>query len=55
MVLTATAAPETQTTICQSLGVTNPERILCSLNRPNKIYSVQMMKGYRVRIGLCVC
>ena len=32
MALTATAAPETQTNICQSLGLTNPVMVLSSLN-----------------------
>ena len=51
MALTATAAPETQTNICQSLGLTNPVMVLSSLNRPNIFYSVRAMKGYRVRMA----
>ena len=59
MALTATAAPETQKNIFQSLGLFNPEIIMTSLNRPNIFYSVQVMKGYRVRSGIftynCLC
>ena len=46
MALTATASPDVQDSISQSLHLVNPVVVSCSLNRPNIYLSASGMKGY---------
>ena len=48
MVLTATASPETQQFICQSLQLVNPHVVSCLLNQPTIYFSASISKGFRV-------
>lgn len=48
MALTATASPEIQEAVSQSLQLVDPQIVSCSLNRPNIFYSVSPIKSYFV-------
>ena len=55
--LTATASPDVQKCITESLHLVNPVVVSCSLNRPNIYLSASSMKGYSVspsRDVICV-
>ena len=50
MALTATASPETQEIISQSLQLVDPVVVSCCLNRANIYYSARAIKAYRVSV-----
>lgn len=52
MALTATASPDTQEFICQSLQLVNPLVVSHTLNRPNIYFSASTMKGYQVSVWM---
>ena len=53
MALTATASPEVEKNICQSLQLVNPVVISCNLNHPNIYLFASCMNGYQVRTHTC--
>ena len=55
MALTATASPETELFITESLHLNQPVSISLPLNRPNIFFSASQIKGLTVSFNVCSC
>ena len=55
MALTATASPETELLITESLHLNKPASISLPLNRPNIFFSASQIKGLTVSFNIHSC